>query len=154
MKNIKELADKYQENYNNSKDYTMVYGKDGIKVNDFNFTATKDQEAELINNYKNSELRKYISFEVFVYNYVKENYNNEPENNIIETIKKFKWNLKQIWVENNCIYADVQKLNGNTEQEGLYAGSEDDPNDVYNVFSKLRYTLNFNGMLENDNVMI
>lgn len=74
--------------------------------------------------------------------------------NIIETIKEFKWNLKQIWVENNCIFADVEKLNGKTEQKGLYAGSDSDPNDVYKVFSQLRYILNFNGMLENYNVMI
>lgn len=74
--------------------------------------------------------------------------------NIVKTIRDFNWNLKQIWVENNCIYADVQKLNGNTEQEGLYAGSEDNPSEVYNVFSKLRHALNFNGMLNNNNVMI
>ena len=74
--------------------------------------------------------------------------------NIVKTIRDLNWDLKQIWVENNCIYADVQKLNGKKEQEGLYAGSEDDTNNIYNVFSKLRYALNFNGMLNNDNVLI
>jgi hypothetical protein len=79
---------------------------------------------------------------------------NKTITNIIETVKEFNWNLIQIWVENNCIFAEVKKPNGKTEQEGLYAGSDLDANNVYNVFSKLRYALNFNGMLNNDNVMI
>lgn len=74
--------------------------------------------------------------------------------NIISTIKEFNWKLIKIWVENNCIYADVNKENGITEKEGLYAASDFDLNDVYRVYSKLAYTLNFNGMLVNDNIMI
>lgn len=79
---------------------------------------------------------------------------NKTIETIINTINFFNWNLTQIWVENNCIYAERIRTNGQKQTEGLYAGSEDDPNDVYEVFSKLRYVLNFNGILEDDNVMI
>jgi hypothetical protein len=78
---------------------------------------------------------------------------NEYIKNIIETIKEFNWNLKQIWVDDNCIYAEVEKINGKLETEGLYAGSDFDKEDVYRVFNKLQYVLNFNGMLINNNVI-
>lgn len=79
---------------------------------------------------------------------------NEYVNNIVGTIKYFNWKLTQIWIENNCIYCERIRLNGQKQNEGLYAGSDEDLNDVYNVFNKLRYVLNFNGMLNDDNVMI
>ena len=64
-------------------------------------------------------------------------------NNILDTIKEFNWSIKQIWVENNCIYAEVDKISGKTETEGLYAGSEVDANEVYRVYNKLKYIMNF-----------
>jgi hypothetical protein len=78
---------------------------------------------------------------------------NEYIKNIIETIKEFNWNLKQIWVDDNCIYAEVEKINGKLETEGLYAGSDFDKEDVYRVFNKLQYVFKFNGMLINNNVI-
>lgn len=78
---------------------------------------------------------------------------NEYVKEIIETVKYFNWNLKQIWVENNCIYAERIRINGEVITEGLYAGSDFDPNDVYNVYSALKRTLDFNGMLVDNNIM-
>lgn len=74
--------------------------------------------------------------------------------NIIETVKEFNWKINQIWVKDNCIFAEVLKPTGKIEDEGLYAGSDFDPQNVYDVFNRLRYVLNFNDMLNNDNVMI
>ena len=78
-------------------------------------------------------------------NYVKE---------IIETIKDLEWKVLNVWVENNCIIAEIKNKYGKVREEGLYAGSESDYNDVYNVYSKLKYALNFNNMLEDNNVLI
>lgn len=79
---------------------------------------------------------------------------NKTISNIIETIKFFNWKLTQIWVQNNCIYAERIRVNGEKQTEGLYAGSEIDINDVYKVFNKLKYMLNYNGMLEDNNILI
>lgn len=79
---------------------------------------------------------------------------NEYVNNIIGTIKEFNWKINNIYVEDNCIYAERTRVNGTKVIEGLYAGSESDPEDVYNVYNKLKYIMNFNNMLSNDNVLI
>ena len=63
--------------------------------------------------------------------------------NIIEIIKEFNWKVKDLWIDDNCIYAKVVKPNGKIEDEGLYAASEDDPKDVYNVFNELQRIFNF-----------
>ena len=62
--------------------------------------------------------------------------------NIIEIIKEFNWKVKDLWIDDNCIYAKVVKPNGKIEDEGLYAASEDDPKDVYNVFNELQRIFN------------
>jgi hypothetical protein len=75
-------------------------------------------------------------------------------NNIIETIKYFNWKLTQIWVEDNCIYAERIRLNGEKIDEGLYAGSDFNSQNVYDVFSLLKYQMNLNNMLNDDNILI
>lgn len=80
--------------------------------------------------------------------------NDKYINEIIEVIKEFKWTVNKVWVDNNCIYGEVVKPNGKAEDEGLYAGSDFDPNNVYEVLGKLKQVLNFNGMLNDDNIMI
>ena len=67
---------------------------------------------------------------------------NKYVKNIIDTIKEFNWKVKDLWIDDNCIYAKVIKPNGKLEDEGLYAASEDDPKDVYNVFNELKCLLN------------
>lgn len=79
---------------------------------------------------------------------------NEYVNNIVETVKYFNWKINSIYVEDNCIYTERTRVNGTKVIEGLYAGSESDPEDVYNVYNKLKYIMNFNNMLSNDNVLI
>lgn len=79
---------------------------------------------------------------------------NEYINNIIGTVKFFNWKINSIYVEDNCIYAERTRANGTKVTEGLYAGSESDPEDVYSVYSKLQYIMNFNNMINNDNVLI
>ena len=75
-------------------------------------------------------------------------------NNILDTVKEFNWIVKQTWVEDNCIYAEVKKSNSKVENEGLYAGSDFDANEVYRVYNKLKYTMNFLNILNDDNIMI
>lgn len=75
-------------------------------------------------------------------------------NNILDTVKEFSWNIKQTWVENNCIYAEVKKQNNKIEIEGLYAGSDFDYNEVYRVYEKLKYTMIFLNVLNDDNMLI
>lgn len=79
---------------------------------------------------------------------------NKTVTNIINTIKFFNWNLTQIWVENNCIYAERIRVNGTKQTEGLYAGSSTDPQNVYNVFNQLKQALNFSNILNDNNVLI
>ena len=67
---------------------------------------------------------------------------NKYVKNIIDTIKEFNWKVKDLYIKDNCIYAKVVKPNGKLEDEGLYAASEDDPKDVYNVFNELKCLLN------------
>ena len=67
---------------------------------------------------------------------------NKYVKNIIDTIKELNWKVKDLWIDDNCIYAKVIKPNSKTEIEGLYAASEDDPKDVYNVFNELKCLLN------------
>ena len=55
--------------------------------------------------------------------------------NIIETVKFLNWKLIQIWVENNCIYGERIRVNGEKIIEGIYAESEFDYNDVYKVYN-------------------
>lgn len=62
--------------------------------------------------------------------------------NIIDTIKEFNWIVEDIYIKDNCVYGKVIKPNGKTDIEGLYAASEDDPKDVYNVFNELKCLLN------------
>ena len=62
--------------------------------------------------------------------------------NIIEIIKEFNWKINKIWIKDNCIYAKVVKPNGKIEDEGLYAASDFDPKDVYNVFNELQRIFN------------
>lgn len=83
--------------------------------------------------------------------------NNEVKNTVksmVETINYFNWKLTQIWVENNCIYGERIRANGDKQTEGLFAGADDYPQDTYDIFNSLKYTLNFNGILNNDNVLI
>lgn len=75
-------------------------------------------------------------------------------NNILETIKESNWKIEGVWVENNCIYAEVENSNFETETEGLYAGSDFDANEVYRVYSKLKYAMNFLNILSDDNIII
>lgn len=75
-------------------------------------------------------------------------------NNILDTVKEFNWSIKQTWVEDNCIYAEVKKQNNKIETEGLYAGSDFDANEVYRVYNKLKYTMNFLNILNDDNILI
>ncbi|MBP3928199.1 MAG: hypothetical protein J6D47_01360 [Peptostreptococcaceae bacterium] len=79
---------------------------------------------------------------------------NKYVTNIIDAVNKFEWSLKQVYVENNCIYAEVKNKRGEIEIEGLYAGSDDDTENVYQVCNKLKYVLNFNNMLNDDNILI
>ena len=72
--------------------------------------------------------------------------------NIIEVIKELNWKLEGVYVENNCIYADRINNSGEVVQEGLYAGSDFNPNDVYNVFYKLKKVLDFQGLLIDNNI--
>ena len=67
---------------------------------------------------------------------------NKYVKNIIDTIKEFNWMVEDIYIKDNCIYGKVTKPNGKTDIEGLYAASEDDPKDVYNVFNELKRLLN------------
>ena len=67
---------------------------------------------------------------------------NKYVKNIIDTIKEFNWKVKDLWIDDNCIYAKVIKPNGKTDIEGLYAASDFDPKDVYNVFNELKCLLN------------
>ena len=67
---------------------------------------------------------------------------NKYVKNIIDTIKEFNWKVKDLYIKDNCIYAKVIKPDGKLEDEGLYAASEDDPKDVYNVFNELKCLLN------------
>ena len=62
--------------------------------------------------------------------------------NIIEIIKEFNWKINKIWIKDNCIYAKVVKPNGKIEDEGLYAASDFDVEDVYNVFNELQRIFN------------
>lgn len=78
-------------------------------------------------------------------NYVKE---------IFETIKDLEWRVLNIWVENNCIMAEIKNKYGKIKEEGLYVGSDFDKNDVYNVYSKLKYVLNFSDILNDSNILI
>lgn len=73
--------------------------------------------------------------------------------NIVGTIKEFNWKLTQIYVENNCVYAEVIKKNLNKEIEGLYSGADDDPEDVYKVFYQLKKVLDFQGLLNDNDIM-
>lgn len=75
---------------------------------------------------------------------------NDYVNNIVKTISNFNWKVENVWVENNCIFAELQ--NGDTE--ALYAGTEDNPQNVYDVCNRLKYVMNFNNMLNNDDIMI
>ena len=67
---------------------------------------------------------------------------NKYVKNIIDTIKEFNWKVKDLWIDDNCIYGKVIKPNSKTDIEGLYAASEDDPKDVYNVFNELQRIFN------------
>ena len=67
---------------------------------------------------------------------------NKYVKNIIDTIKEFNWKVKDLWIDDNCIYAKVIKPNEKLEDEGLYAASEDDPKDVCNVFNELQRIFN------------
>lgn len=78
---------------------------------------------------------------------------NKEIKNIIEAIKELKSYLKQVWVSNNCIFAELNTEDGDIEKK-LYIGNEFDFNVVYQVFNRLIYILNFNGMLKNDNILI
>lgn len=78
---------------------------------------------------------------------------NKEIKNIIEAIKELKGDLKQVWVSNNCIFAELKTEDGDIEKK-LYTGNKFDFNVVYQVFHRLIYTLNFNGMLKNDNILI
>lgn len=79
---------------------------------------------------------------------------NKTITNIIGTIKYFNWNVINIWVENNCIYAERIRANGEKVAEGLYAGSDLDSEDIYKIYNKLKYVMNFNNMLNDDNILI
>lgn len=67
---------------------------------------------------------------------------NKYVKNIIEIIKEFNWKVKDIWIDDNCIYAKVIKPNEKIEDEGLYAASDFDAEDVYNVFNELQRIFN------------
>lgn len=79
---------------------------------------------------------------------------NKYVNEIIATIKELNWEVNNIYVENNCIYAERTEANGTKVIVGIYAGGESDPDDVYNVYRKLQYIMNFNNIINNDNVLI
>ena len=74
--------------------------------------------------------------------------------NIIETIRYMEWKILSVWVDNNCIYAEIKNKYGKIEEVGLYAGSDIDLNNVYEVFEELKYNLNINNMLNDDNILI
>lgn len=61
--------------------------------------------------------------------------------NIVETVKAFSWRVNKMWIRDNCIYAIVTKPSGRIEEEGFYAGAEDDKQDVQNVYIELEKTL-------------
>lgn len=67
---------------------------------------------------------------------------NKYVKNIIDIIKEFNWKVKDLWIDDNCIYAKVIKPNEKIEDEGLYAASDFDPKDVYNVFNELQRIFN------------
>ena len=74
--------------------------------------------------------------------------------NIIATIEFFNWKLSNVWVESNCIYAERIRVNGERVNEGLYAGSDFNPQNVYDVFSLLKKNMNFNNLLNDDNILM
>lgn len=78
---------------------------------------------------------------------------NEKIINIVEGIKNIKGEIKQIWVSNNCIFVESHTESENIEKV-IYDENEHDSNEIYQIFNRLRYILNFNGMLNNDNIMI
>lgn len=78
---------------------------------------------------------------------------NKTISNIIETIKFLNWKLTQIWVENNCIYGERIRVNGEKITEGIYAGSDFDYNDVYKVYNELKKVLDFQGLLIDNNII-
>lgn len=63
-------------------------------------------------------------------------------NDIVEITKHFKWKILKLWIEDNCIYAEVEKPNGKIEIEGLYASSDFDKNYVYIMFEELKKAFN------------
>lgn len=74
--------------------------------------------------------------------------------NIIGVVKELKWTISKIWVKDNCIYCERVKNNKDRVEEGLYAGSDINPQNVYDVFSLLKYNFNFLGILNNDDILI
>jgi hypothetical protein len=79
---------------------------------------------------------------------------NEIITNMVNTIKFFNWKLTQVWVENNIIYVERIRTNGQKKDEALFQGDNNTPEFTYNILNKLKYVLNFNRMLNNDNIMI
>lgn len=79
---------------------------------------------------------------------------NEIVKNIIGSINYLNWKVCSLWVENNCIYCERIRVNGVKEIENLYKPAGPDAADIYKVFNKLKYVMNFNNMLNDDNVLI
>ena len=67
---------------------------------------------------------------------------NKYVKNIIDRMKEFNGKVDDRWIDDKCIDAKVIKPKEKLEDEGLYAASEDDPKDVYNVFNELKCLLN------------
>lgn len=59
-------------------------------------------------------------------------------NEILEITREFNWTIHSIFIEDNCIFGNVEKLSGIVDVEGLYAASDFDDKDVYIVFDYLK----------------
>ena len=79
---------------------------------------------------------------------------NKTISNIIETVKFLDWKLTVMWVQDNRIYGEVIKKNGERIIEALYVGAEDGtPGDIYDILYLLRMNLDFQDLLIDDDIM-
>lgn len=68
-------------------------------------------------------------------------------NDILGMSKSFDWKIKDLFIKDNCIFANMDKTNIQGKslglfEEGLYCGSDIDSSDVFNVFEGLLETFN------------
>ena len=56
---------------------------------------------------------------------------------IAEVVKRFSWDIKDVYIKEYCIYA-VVKNEYTVKEEGLFAGSQELREDVENIYYELK----------------